>query len=63
MSLTFSSSIVERIHSVPSYDLQDLIGDIGGSLGLFLGFCGLSFMALKGMKHEQTLHLGAKIFT
>ena len=54
---------MERIHSVPSYDLQDLIGDIGGSLGLFLGFCGLSFMALKGMKHEQTLYLGAKIFT
>ena len=27
LSLTFRSSIVERIHSVPSYDLQNLIGD------------------------------------
>ena len=45
LSLTYRSSIVETIQSVTSYDVQNLIGDIGGALGLFLGFCGISFLA------------------
>ena len=47
LSLTHHSSIVENIESVPSYNLQSLIGDIGGSLSLFLGLCGGTFLTKK----------------
>ena len=47
LSLAHHSSIVENIESVPSYNLQSLIGDIGGSLSLFLGLCGGTFLTKK----------------
>ena len=44
--LSFGHQIVESIVTTASYDSQSLIGEIGGTLGLFLGLSGLSLMEI-----------------
>ena len=44
--LSFGHNIVESIVTTASYDSQSLIGEIGGTLGLFLGLSGLSLMEI-----------------
>ena len=57
------SSIVEYSQEYYSYDINDIIGDIGGYLGLFLGWSLVSFfdavpaivafMKIKTMKKKE----------
>ena len=42
MKLRFGNQVVETIETTPSYDYQNLVGEVGGTLGLFLGFGGMS---------------------
>ena len=44
--LSFGHKIVESIVTTASYDSQSLIGEVGGTLGLFLGLSGLSLMEI-----------------
>ena len=44
--LSFGHNIVESIVTTASYDSQSLIGEIGGTLGLFLGLSGLSILEI-----------------
>ena len=43
--LTYRTSKIELTESVPSYSVQTLIADTGGSLGLFVGLCAISFIS------------------
>ena len=36
--LEFQDATYMEIHQVRSYSIQDVVGDVGGYLGLFLGF-------------------------
>ena len=42
--IQFRETFVETINMQSSYDAQNLISEIGGILGLFLGLCGLDFL-------------------
>ena len=42
--LSFGHKTVESIITTASYDAQSLIGEVGGTLGLFLGLSGLSLV-------------------
>ena len=44
--LSFGHNIVESIVTTASYDSQSLIGEVGGTLGLFLGLSGLSILEI-----------------
>ena len=44
--LSFGHKIVESIITTASYDAQSLIGEVGGTLGLFLGLSGLSILEI-----------------
>lgn len=46
ISVSFTNPIAENIISKSSYDFQSLIGEIGGTLGLFLGLSGLGLMEM-----------------
>ena len=45
-SVSFANPIAENILTESSYDVQSLIGEIGGTLGLFLGLSGLGLMEM-----------------
>ena len=45
-SVSFANPIAENILTESSYDVQSLIGEIGGTLGLFLGLSGLGLMEI-----------------
>ena len=45
-SVSFANPIAENIITESSYDFQSLIGEIGGTLGLFLGLSGLGLMEM-----------------
>ena len=42
--IQFRETFVETINMQSSYDAQNLISEIGGIIGLFLGLCGLDFL-------------------
>ena len=42
--IQFRETFVETINMQSSYDAQNLISEIGGIMGLFLGLCGLDFL-------------------
>ena len=44
--IAFSGSVISQADSYISYDLQSLISELGGNLGLTLGFSGLSLIQL-----------------
>ena len=44
--LSFGHKTVESIITTASYDAQSLIGEVGGTLGLFLGLSGLSLVEI-----------------
>ena len=44
--LSFGHKTVESIVTTASYDTQSLIGEVGGTLGLFLGLSGLSILEI-----------------
>ena len=46
ISVSFTNPIAENIITESSYDVQSLIGEIGGTLGLFLGLSGLGLMEM-----------------
>ena len=46
ISVSFTNPIAENIITESSYDFQSLIGEIGGTLGLFLGLSGLGLMEI-----------------
>ena len=46
ISVSFTNPIAENIINESSYDFQSLIGEIGGTLALFLGLSGLGFMEI-----------------
>ena len=46
ISVSFTNPIAENIITESSYDFQSLIGEIGGTLGLFLGLSGLGLMEM-----------------
>ena len=46
ISVSFTNPITENIITESSYDFQSLIGEIGGTLGLFLGLSGLGLMEI-----------------
>ena len=62
LSVSFANPIVENIKSEASYDFQSLIGEIGGTLSLFLGLSGLGLLEmLKPTK--KWMNLAIKIFS
>ena len=46
LSVAFTNPIIENIKTEASYDFQSLIGEIGGTLGLFLGLSGLGILQM-----------------
>ena len=46
LSVSFTNPIIETIKTESTYDFQSLIGEIGGTLGLFLGLSGLGLMEM-----------------
>ena len=46
ISVSFTNPIIENIITESTYDVQSLIGEIGGTLGLFLGLSGLGLMEM-----------------
>ena len=46
LGASFTNPITENINSEASYDIFSLIGEIGGTLGLFLGISGLGLLDL-----------------
>ena len=44
LSLRYRTGLVEMVQSFNTYNGQSLVGDVGGSLSLFLGLCGLGIL-------------------
>ena len=44
LQIQFESTNVQNIEDSVAYDLQSLIGEVGGTLGLFLGLSTMSFI-------------------
>ena len=49
-ALSYSNHIVENINITPSYNFQSLIGEVGGTLGLFLGLSLLGILEYLPLK-------------
>ena len=47
------SSNVQTIQDSVAYDLQSLIGEVGGTLGLFLGLSAMSFVDFVGFIYRK----------
>ena len=46
MEVGFRSQLVERVEEVFAYDLQSLIGEVGGTMGMYLGASILSIVEI-----------------
>lgn len=44
LSLRYRTGLVETVQSFNTYNKQSLVGDVGGSMSLFLGLCGLEIL-------------------
>ena len=44
IELFYSNIFVEKIETVPSYDIQNLIAEVGGNASLFLGLSGMGIL-------------------
>ena len=62
ISVAFTNPIIENIKTEASYDFQSLIGEIGGTLGLFLGLSGLGILQMLKLTKKWMVIL-MKIFT
>ena len=51
--IEMESSNVQTIQDSVAYDLQSLIGEVGGTLGLFLGLSAMSFVDLVGFIYRK----------
>ena len=59
--LLMKSNFLKVTEIVPSYAIDNLIGEIGGTFSMFLGICGLSIIKFMSKKHvtifEQKLSM------
>ena len=62
ISVAFTNPIIENIKTEASYDFQSLIGEIGGTLGLFLGLSGLGILQMLKLT-KKWMVISMKIFT
>ena len=51
--IEMESSNVQTIQDSVAYDLQSLIGEVGGTLGLFLGLSAMSFVDFVGFIYRK----------
>ena len=60
LQLTFASNFIEVVQSELNFDKQGLVGDVGGSLGLFMGLCGLGLLEIATSLFDKYLSGRAK---